>query len=70
MVIKLPNKKNAVDNLEKFYSSKEEDINFLQIMLKRWLMLPTEEDGMEQNKKKKREQRAAGLKILTPKKMF
>ena len=39
-------------------------------MLKRWLMLPTEEDGMEQNKTKKREQRAAGLKILTPKKMF
>ena len=70
MVIKLPNKKNAVDNLEKFYSSKEEDINFLQIMLKRWLMLPTGEDGMEQNKTKKREQRAAGLKILTPKKMF
>ena len=27
-------------------------------------------DGMEQNKTKKREQRAAGLKILTPKKMF
>ena len=46
---KTPEEKKIFDNLEKFYNSREEVI-FLEVMLKRCLMLATKQNRMEQNK--------------------
>ena len=47
---KTPEEKKIFDNYEKFYNSREEVIIFLEVMLKRCLMLATKQYRMEQNK--------------------
>ena len=62
MVKKTPEQRETIDNLEKFYLSREEIINFLEIMEKWFLMQPT-----NQNKIKPKEK---DLKYQHPNKCF
>ena len=63
---KTPEEKKVADNLEKSYKSREEVVIFFRDYAKRMLDAgcKVKQDGKEQEE---REQRAAGLKILTPK---
>ena len=54
--------KEVINNLEKFYNSREEVINFLETMLKCYLM--------QNYNAKQNETKGKGLKILTPKQMI
>ena len=54
----------VIANLDKFYHSREEVINFLETILKCYLILVTKQTKMKQKKDVK------GLKILTPKQML
>ena len=67
-MIKLPNKK-VVDNLEKFYNSRGEVINFFRDYAK-MILDASYKIKQEGTKQEEREQTAAGLKILTVKKML
>ena len=62
MVKKLQNKKKVVNNLEKFYNTREEVINFFSDYAE---MLSDANYDAKQN-----ETMGKGLKILTPKQMF
>ena len=67
-MIKLPNKK-VVDNLEKFYNSRGEVINFFRDYAK-MILDASYKIKQEGTKQEEREQTAAGLKILTVKQML
>ena len=64
---KTPEQKKVVDNLEKFYNSREEDIIFFRDYAKMMLDAgyKSEKDEIKQG-----ETTRAGLKILTPKQML
>ena len=59
---KTPNQKEVINNLEKFYKSSEEVINFFREYRK--IVLDT------YSKSKENENKGKGLKILTPKQML
>ena len=59
---KTPNQKEVINNLEKFYKSSEEVINFFREYRK--IVLDA------YNKSKENENKGKGLKILTPKQML
>ena len=64
-----PEQKNVVDILEKVNNSSEEVINFFRDYAK--IMLDAGyKTKQDETKQVEREQRAAGLKILTPKQML
>ena len=67
-MIKLPNKK-VVDNLEKFYNSRGEVINFFRDYAK-MILDASYKIKQEGTKQEEREQTAEGLKILTVKQML
>ena len=67
-MIKLPNKK-VVDNLEKFYNSRGEVINFFGDYAK-MILDASYKIKQEGTKQEEGEQTAAGLKILTVKQML
>ena len=62
MVEKLKNKKKIINNLERFYVSRQEVINFFRDYTE---MLPDANYRAKQN-----ETKGIGLKILTPKQML
>ena len=66
---KTPEQKKLVDNLEKFYNSREEVIDFFRDYLKMMLNAGYK-PKQDRTKQEERGQGAAGLKILTPKKML
>ena len=47
MVKKTTEQKEVINNLEKFYNSREEVINFLETILKSYLMLITMQNKMK-----------------------
>ena len=62
MIKKTPEQKEVINNLENFYNSREEVINFLKDYIE---MLSDANCNAKQNKTK-----GTGLKILTPKQML
>ena len=61
---KTPEQKEVINNLEKFYSSREEVINFFKDYIEMTILSDGNYDA------KQNETKGTGLKILTPKQMF